>query len=306
MFSSVPVMIPAVGWKEIAVGGVHNCGIASDGEFLCWGDNATFECGDATNEAGETFVSSPSVAFPGGAYAPLHVAAAGSNGDGTTCYLDDAGAAACFGNNNLDQLGGCQPGQDSATLLSSKLPVSVCAAIPGQPKGPDGTYPTYSLAGATRIYTGQTYGCVVVPQSGIYCWGGDYFGQLGDDSPSFDKTAVLSNILLEGVAPANTKDEPLYLGPVGVNTCHSNSFGAFGCIGQDSSDEMGDGTTTQFVSKIHWPTGLGYVSGAAIGASTLCAVHGGGLFCWGDNSHGQVGIGTVTTAPVPTPTLVTW
>jgi alpha-tubulin suppressor-like RCC1 family protein len=305
MSSSTPAQIPGLTWKQLSVGGIHSCGIDSTGKLLCWGDNTFFECGKAPNAAGKTFVDVPTDAFQNPAYVAKHVAAGGDVGAGMTCFLDASSNAFCFGSNSLDALGGCQPGSDSGKLTSSKSPIAVCATIPGQPEV-DGVYPTYSLAGATRIYAGDLYGCLVVPKSGIYCWGGNNDGQLGNGSSVLSQTGVLSTALLDSNAASQTPDQPLFLGSVGSDTCVIGSFGELECVGYNNNGEAGDGSTSQGNTSLHSPTGLGTVTSVGIGTSTVCAVHAGALFCWGDNTHGQVGTGMVTAMPLEFPTPVSW
>lgn len=76
---------------QVAAGGLHTCGLLSDGTFQCWGANASGQIGDGTfsNRLVPTTVSGVT------ATAIRSIAMA----DQSTCVLTLAGAVQCWGNN---------------------------------------------------------------------------------------------------------------------------------------------------------------------------------------------------------------
>ena len=97
---------------------------------------------------------------------------------------------------------------------------------------------------------------------------------------------------------------------VGENhTCFIQGGGAF-CYGQNDNGQLGDGTTND--ADVTSPVAvLGLSSNVTDIAATTnalhaCAVMSGGLYCWGNNYHGVLGIGApsnhvYTPTPVPAP-----
>jgi hypothetical protein len=91
-------------------------------------------------------------------------------GGNLVCALDAAGAAYCWGSNNVGQLG-------DGTTTDSSIPVAV-----------DTTGP---LAGKTltQITAGGLFACAGDTAGAAYCWGDNSSGELGDDGTAPDRDA---------------------------------------------------------------------------------------------------------------------
>jgi alpha-tubulin suppressor-like RCC1 family protein len=82
------------------------------------------------------------------------------------------------------------------------------------------------------------------------------------------------------------------------------------CWGANDSGQLGNGTTTPSPTPVYISANvLSGASSLAAGAAHTCAVVGSGtkagVKCWGDNTYGQLGLGTVpTAAPFGSPTPV--
>src|ERR1019366_424132 len=88
----------------------------------------------------------------------------------------------------------------------------------------------------------------------------------------------------------------------GDSACAITAGGALECWGFNLHGELGNGSIAS--SSVPMPvSGLtGTVSGASVGYQFGCAVAGaGGIECWGDNSFGQLGNGSMTSSLVPVP-----
>ena len=84
------------------------------------------------------------------------------------------------------------------------------------------------------------------------------------------------------------------------HSCALRAVGTVTCWGNNSSGELGDGSTTTRHVAMTVP-GLTDVVDIAAGASHTCAVRvDGALFCWGQNSEHQLGDGTIRDRRLPT------
>ena len=174
----------------------------------------------------------------------------------------------CWGHNKNNELG-------DGTAVDRWSPVGV--------SGLDGS--------ARTITRGARHGCVLTTGGGMKCWGYNYYGQLGDGTNANRSAAVDVSGLDGGVSAVSAG---------AFHTCALTSDGGVECWGDNSRGQLGDGTTHE-----RWaPAGVsGLASGAiavAGGDSHSCAVlRDGGVKCWGENQHGQLGDGTTRRRLTP-------
>src|SRR6185503_4450523 len=97
-FSRTPV--PVSGghtFKWVGAGATHTCAVRTDGAAFCWGANNSSQIGDGV--ATTTARLTPSAVAGGLTFASI------IGGSTHTCALTDAGAAYCWGANNVGQIG---------------------------------------------------------------------------------------------------------------------------------------------------------------------------------------------------------
>ncbi|WP_415063684.1 Ig-like domain-containing protein [Bdellovibrio sp.] len=132
---------------------------------------------------------------------------------------------------------------------------------------------------------GGYHTCAVKNGGGLWCWGNNAWGQLGNNSSTDSFVPVLA-----GSGFANVR--------AGTNhTCALKSDGELYCWGANGSGQLGNNST---MSK-YVPTliGSGYESVSA-GNSHTCALQTDGeLLCWGSNSYGQLGNNSATNSSTP-------
>ncbi|MCI0687377.1 MAG: Ig-like domain-containing protein [Sporichthyaceae bacterium] len=87
------------------------------------------------------------------------------------------------------------------------------------------------------------------------------------------------------------------------HSCGVTIAGAAYCWGDNDHGQLGDGTTTDRIRPVPVagpPGGLAFTTLRA-GNHHTCGVTAGPVYCWGDNSIGQLGDGTTTDRTRPTP-----
>jgi len=209
-----------------------------------------------------------------GLFAPLPApvqesrAAIVSSGEAHTCAITPSGGVKCWGDNDYGQLG-------DGTNTDRHAPVDVVGLT----------------SGVTSISTGIDHTCALTTNGGVKCWGGNYFGQLGDGTTTYRNTPVDVVGLTSGIASVSSG---------GDHTCAVTNSGGVKCWGDNDFGQFGDGT----YSDSYVPVDVVDLTSGIISVSTgyrhTCAVTtSGGVKCWGDNDFGQLGDGTYSDSYVP-------
>jgi alpha-tubulin suppressor-like RCC1 family protein len=177
-----------------------------------------------------------------------------------------------------------------ATLALVVLTAAPVAAQGPYPPGIDAdTIRTATLRTAT-IAAGGAHSCAVTSIGDLYCWGDDSAGQLGDGvAPHTFGQAVLA---LRHVVQVDAGK---------AHTCVIDVRGAAHCWGDDSAGQLGDGARTDRAAAVPVTglTGRNLVE-ISTGARHTCAVDDeGSAWCWGDGSHGQLGVPGVRGSAEP-------
>ena len=273
--------VPAgVTFTQITMGGYHACAIGSNGKAYCWGYNSANNLGDGTFTQRNTPVAVSQGAVPAGVTFTKIAA-----GWYHTCAIGSDGKAYCWGDDSNGALG------NTTTTSYTSTPVAVSqGAVP---------------AGVTftQIAAGISNTCAIGSDGKAYCWGDGHNGELGDNSGSSQFTAVAVS---QGAVPAGVS--LVSIAPGYQHTCAIGSNGKAYCWGYNSSYNLGDGTNIQRNTPVAviqggMPSGV-TLAGIATGGYHTCALSTNNkVYCWGDNSYGQIGNGT-SGGSVVNPTTV--
>jgi len=258
----------------IAAGTVHTCAVLADSTVRCWGNNSNGRLGDGTIVERLTPVAviiSPNT--------PLSTAVAITTGDGHTCALLDSGTAHCWGSNSNGQLGIGILGGNRLTSVQVASPLEV-------------------LGKAVVITAGSFHTCALLADGSAKCWGANQSGQLGISNTALNNTAATP--VLGGGGSVTARD----IAAGRNHTCAVRANGTVACWGDNSSGQLGDGTTTTRLSPVAVITSpntpLTTVIAIAAGEAHTCALLAvGTVLCWGLNLNGQLGDGTTTTRLAP-------
>jgi alpha-tubulin suppressor-like RCC1 family protein len=269
-----PVAGPGV--QSVSSGASSSCAIES-GRAYCWGDNSEGQLGDGSTQNSDV----PVAVDTGGALAGQTLTQISSGSDAVTCALDSAGAAYCWGDNQLGDLG-----TGSTAPAFSAVPLAV--------------YAGGVLAGKRliQISVGDTHACALDSAGAAYCWG---FGGLG--ASGVQDSAVPVAVDTSGVLAGQT------LAQISAGesvTCAVGTAGAAYCWGDGADGALGDGSGSGLAYvPVAVDTG-GVLAGKAlvqvsVGAQFhVCAVDSAGAaYCWGNGSDGVLGDGSESGSAVP-------
>jgi alpha-tubulin suppressor-like RCC1 family protein len=262
---------------HLTAGSFQTCALDSAGAAYCWGGNGSGQLGD-----GSTTDSSVPVAVDTSGTLAGKTLTQITTDFGTTCALDSAGAAYCWGSNGAGQVG------DGSTTDSS-VPVAVDTSG--------------ALAGKTltHISVGVETTCAVDSADAAYCWGDNSNGQLGDGSTTDSSVPVAVDT--SGALAGKTLTQ---IAAGWGATCVLDSTGAAYCWGLDANGQLGDGSTTDSSVPVAVDTS-GALAGKtltqiAAGQAATCVLDSAGAaYCWGWNGDGGLGDGSAaaqSTVPV--------
>ena len=268
---------------QVATGEADVCVVLDTEQIACWGWNNFGEAGlgdnqmrgDSPDEMGDNLrvvpLGSPNQTV--------------STGNVFTCATLTSGAVKCWGYNNEGELG-----------LGDQVARSQLGdALPKLDLGAGRT--------ARQLVAGVAHTCALLDNGTVKCWGQNNAGQLGlgnttrhgqaagdmgDLLPAVDLGAGVSVVSLKAGAESNCA----LLAGGAVKCWGDNTFGG---LGLGDADPRGDGPGELGDALLPVDLGTNQLAiSIATGARHTCALlSAGGIKCWGDDTHGQLGYGDV-------------
>jgi hypothetical protein len=178
-----------------------------------------------------------------------------------------------------------------AVLVSLVLGIGAAAATANADVGASsGGLAGALVPGPRTVSGGGDHFCVLTGVGGLKCWGLNFFGELGDGTNTDRSIPTDVSGLNAGVTDVSAG---------GQTTCAVVGGGAK-CWGGNGDGAVGDGTTEQRLSPVDvsgLTTGVSRVSVGYVHSCALTTV--GGVLCWGENQHGELGDGTTTDRLTP-------
>ncbi len=206
--SSSPVRVSGgLTFTHVETGFQFACGLTPDGAAYCWGYNGHGQLGDGDTRSSGT---------------PVRVAIAervASLAVGRThaCALTGQGAEYCWGSNDAGQLG-------NGTVPSGRVGPPPGISVPAVVSGG----PAFASIDAGGLFT-----CGVTPGGAAYCWGDDFWGQLGDGR---SLTASGTPVRVSGGHAFATVTAGF------SHACGITSSGQLYCWGDNSAGALGQAT----------------------------------------------------------------
>lgn len=319
-YASAPIQIGTSSWIAVSTGASHTCAIRADGGLFTWGANGIGQLGDGTVTSRSSPVQVGTSSWTAIASAPY-----GATNGGHNLAIRADGTLWAWGTGVRGQLGDSSfaprssPVQVSAAFVTPIVKIaagyfnSLCIDSAGQ-LWSWGTF-SFGMVGnntstgdlgnplhlgtsswtAISISAGGTHCAAIRSDGGLFTWGFNASGQLGDG------TVV-------------AKSSPVQIG--------TSSWIAVGCSGANTHAVKLGGTLWGWgigtLGRIGNNTGLGYSSPVQIGTDTDYSDIQGGLLrtwasktsnmfqCWGDNTGNMLGLNTNATKILTMPVVVTF
>ena len=299
-------------FQSLSAGWFHTCGLTRTSEVYCWGDNSVGQLGSA----GGTTGTPRRVA---GIDGPVQSVSAGYQ---HTCVTTVAGAVYCWGVDDFGQLGN---GGTTATCVNTA--VQRCAVTPQK---------VASTLVLSRVTAGEFHTCAIAIDFAAYCWGWNSNGQIGNlgaggaifNAPTrtisnrqyafvdagarhncavtsaerlecwgrnfFGEIGVTAGIALSAPNPMTTTQQFRDIDVGETHSCALSADGRAFCWGS----LLGNGTANTSTTPVQVALN-GTVAAVSAGGDHACAVVTGTVYCWGSNSHRQLGVNGVTRALAP-------
>lgn len=147
------------------------------------------------------------------------------------------------------------------------------------------------LRGVVELAAGSRHSCARIDDGSLRCWGGNAFGQLGDDSRS-DRYLLIEVGGLSAAAVRVTAGAEHSCAIVAGGELHCWGFNFYGQLGVNDSELRLLPTPVQGLP--------GPVAEVVAGDDHSCArLQNGRVFCWGANADGQLGSGAFADSLLP-------
>ena len=195
-----------------------------------------------------------------------------------SCSILDNGSLMCWGLNNRGQVG-------DGTTTDAHTPQLVDLG---------------SGAIVTEVANGYRHTCATLENGSLYCWGQNSEGELGNGQQYTSQTTPLWVDLGAGRTAVRIDADM-------SNTCAVVDNGSLYCWGTNSHGQLNDDpsqlarqTTPRWIDL-----GGNVASTVSVGSLNVCSIlNNGSLYCWGDDSYGQLARGGVSGLDSWTPVYV--
>ena len=272
---------------QLSVGANHTCVRRFDQGVWCWGLGGSGQLGENSTTNRPAPVETLSMDGTG----PLSSVTSVAAGDSHTCATVSDGTVQCWGANGSGQLG-------QNRLLNHRLPVRV------QQAG--------AITSVRSLSGGTGFNQAVKTDNTVFSWGSNNYSQLGDGTGTAQQIATQvvgtgTQGDLTSVATSSTGDR---------HSCALKTNGTVWCWGGNDSGQLGDNTNNAHSSPVQvlGVSAVGLFEGVtalSTGGLHSCGIVGNvdptvqRLYCWGNNTYGQLGDNTTVSRVTPRTVVAT-
>lgn len=250
-------------WTTVGAGSYHTCAKKQDNTLWCWGANFAGQLGLGVNRVANPQTGKSQWNSPTKVSDDVNWALL-AVGSSHACATKNDATLWCWGSNSDGQIG-------SGSTTTAFSPTQV------------------GNAGVVWVSAGGSHTCATYGDGALACWGLNDAGQLGDGTTSKKNvpTAVPGNNWAVVEAGA-------------AHTCAIKTDGSLWCWGDNTSGQLGDGTTVGHVQPTEVKSVAGAWAALSLSNGNSCGLLAtGSLYCWGDNSKGQIGDNSVAVRVRP-------
>lgn len=272
-------------FTSVSTSEVHSCALTTEGQIGCTGSNLRGQLGNGTRADQTSDYTVAVTIAPNVGMSWSSVVTGGSHTCGFPRFnpADSVNTLRpwCWGANASGQLG------NRTVSIDSTIPQGINMTALTQ------------VWDTTSLVAGAAHTCALTRAGAAFCWGANGYGQLGGG------TAIVRDSTPRAVTGGYVFSK-LYSGE--FHTCGVTTSGGAYCWGRNSSGQLGDGSTTSALAPVAVAGGFTFRM-LTLGELHTCGVTGtpgspagagSRVYCWGDNSAGQLGNGSSTSVLTPT------
>ncbi len=257
----------SVGWaKDIEAdpSGRHICALTQDNTVACWGYNSDGQIGNGSK------INATKPVVVNGLTNVQQIAL----GESHTCGLNDKGQLYCWGHRSYGQLG------DGVASMTDQTTPKLASTVPM----------------IAKVWAGHHRTCGMDLSGKLWCWGYGAQGERGDNTTT---TTQPTPVAVQGL-PSNIARLDIRARRGCAQTTGEDLY----CWGYNSHRDVSATSASNIgvATKRSAPAGV-----SLFGGSTFSQCAGiqskGQLYCWGDNSDGQLGTGTSSVTAVSEPVV---
>jgi alpha-tubulin suppressor-like RCC1 family protein len=252
----------ATDWAQVSVGETHTCALKDDGRLSCWGANYHGELGINSVEDSRVPVQEYTAATD---WAQV------STGYYHTCGLKNDGRVFCWGRNTSDDELGNE---------------AIDSFVPLQEK-------TFSTDW-TQVTSGLDHTCALKDDGRLFCWGDG--AECGNNVTSKTILSLQDERGEADWAQVSVSNAPFQ----SEHACAVKTDGRLFCWGFGNRGQLGaNSISTRSLPIQEYTAASDWLQVSAGGEHTCAVKTDGRLYCWGSNSHGELGNNSTQDSSVP-------